>query len=146
MKLINMINLKDKLEVNYDNKSFIIKLNDNERFIRNYNYININTTITEILPKDNINEKYFLWPYLDYNNIKNIKIDIIYKKADDINNINDEIKTINQYKFKYLSNNKDGISGTPIFKEGTSLVIGINKKGENNENKKYGILILSLNH
>ena len=124
-----MIDNKEKIEINYDNKNIKINLNENERFIRNYKYINIDITIIEILSKDNINEKYFLLPYINNNNnYKNMKIDIIYKEGDDINKINSEIKLINQYKFEYLLNNKNGISVSPIFKEDTKEVIGINKE------------------
>ena len=83
------------------NKNFKISIHENEKFIHNYKYLNINTTIIEILPKDNINENYFLLPHQDnienYDNLKNIKIDIFYKEGDDINYTNGEIKSINKY-------------------------------------------------
>ena len=137
--------VKEKIDIYYDNmnKHFKISIHENERFIHNYKYLNINTTIIEILPKDNMNENYFLLPHPDYidnyDNLKNIKIDIFYKEGDDINYTNGEIKSINQYEFIYLSNNKyEGIPGTPIFQNGTRKIIGINQKEENNENKNYG--------
>ena len=138
-----MIDNKEKIEINYDNKNIKINLNENERFIRNYKYINIDITIIEILSKDNINEKYFLLPYINNNNnYKNMKIDLLYKEGEDINKIKSEIKLINQYKFEYLLNNKNGISGSPIFKEDTKEWIGINKE----ENYGYFIepIIISL--
>ena len=43
-----------------EKKAIEIKLNENERYFLDYNYLNINAFVIEILPKDNINEKYFL--------------------------------------------------------------------------------------
>ena len=64
-----MILSNEIIEIYYDNqkKRIKIELNKNERFIRDYKYINIDVTIIEILNKDNINEDYFLLPNLDYN-------------------------------------------------------------------------------
>ena len=72
--------------------------------------------------------KNIFYYHINNNNYKNMKIDIIYKEGEDRNKINSEIKLINQYKFEYLSNNKNGISVSLIFKEDTKEVIGIKKK------------------
>ena len=133
-----MIKSKEKLEINYDNENKIIKieLNEKERFILNYKFINIDAIIIEILPKDNINKNYYFLPDLkyikDYEKLKNKRINIIDYKEEE-NNITNEIKSINQYEFKYL-NKASGISGSPIFIEGSSKVIGINKEGESGNN------------
>ena len=128
----DMIKSKEKIEIKYDNenKSIKIDLNKKERFILNYKFINIDSIVIEILPKDNINDIYYFLPDLklkDYDKLKNEKINIVeYKEG--INNIKNEIKAINQYELTYL-NNIPGISGSPIFIEGSSKVIGINKEG-----------------
>ena len=59
-----------KIEIFYDNefKRKEIDLNKNERFIRDYKYMNIDLTVVEIIDKDNIHEDYFLLPDLEYLN------------------------------------------------------------------------------
>lgn len=59
-----------KIEIFYDNefKRIEIDLNKNERFIRDYKYMNIDLTVVEIIDKDNIHEDYFLLPDLEYLN------------------------------------------------------------------------------
>ena len=52
-----------KIEIFYDNefKRIEIDLNKNERFIRDYKYMNIDLTVIEIIDKDNIHEDYFFY-------------------------------------------------------------------------------------
>ena len=60
--ITNEIIEKNKtIEIYYDNqkKRIKIKLNKNERFIKNFSELNIDCTIVEILPNDNISEDYF---------------------------------------------------------------------------------------
>ena len=127
-----MLKSKEKIDINYDNDNKIIKieLNEKERFILNYKFINIDAIVIEILPKDKINENYYFLPDLeyikDYDKLKNKRINIIEYKN---NNINNEIKSINQYEYIYLNKIKE-ISGSPKFIEGSRKVIGINKEGE----------------
>lgn len=63
----SMIESNETIKIDYDNyhKSLKIKLNE-ERFIRNYRYLNIDASIIEILPIDKIDKYYFLLPDLDY--------------------------------------------------------------------------------
>ena len=63
------------IEIYYDNqkKRIKIELNKNKRFIRNFLDFNIDCTIVEILPNDNVNEDYFLLPNIDYSNNFNEK-------------------------------------------------------------------------
>ena len=65
-----IINSNEVIEIYYANQKIKLKicLNEEERFIRCYKYINIDATLIEILPKDNVEEKYFLLPNLDYIN------------------------------------------------------------------------------
>ena len=60
----NMINNKDKIYIYYDNEfeSFILDLDEKERYIKRFKQINIDATVVQILPKDNISEVYFLSP------------------------------------------------------------------------------------
>ena len=123
---INKNNVNENIEIYYDNqnKMFKINLNEKERFILNYSFINIDVTIIEILPKDNINENYFLLPNLD-NKLENKSIYI--SQYEESNYIMNKIKSINQYDIIYL-NNIAVTSGSPIFLEDSTKVIGINKK------------------
>ena len=97
--------------------------------------MNIDAIIIEILPKDDIDEKYFLLPYLlekeEYHKIKRIYISQFHNN--NLNYIYDEIKSINQYELIYLSKTS-GIPGTPIFLEGFTEAVGINKVSEKEEN------------
>ena len=56
------IELKEKIEIYYDNEKERneIELNKNKRYIQNYLYLNIDVIIIEIIKEDNINENYFL--------------------------------------------------------------------------------------
>ena len=55
------INEKREINVSFDNqnKNINIVLDDSERFIREYTYMNIDATVVEIKPHDNVEEKYF---------------------------------------------------------------------------------------
>ena len=64
-----MIDLKESIDISYDNqhKNLTIKLDKKERFIRDYRYLNIDSTVVEIFPNnDDINEIYFLESNPDY--------------------------------------------------------------------------------
>ena len=54
------------IEIYYDNqkKRIKIELNKNERFIRHFLDFNIDCSIVEILPNDNVSEDYFLIPLI----------------------------------------------------------------------------------
>lgn len=74
---------KKKIKVSYDNESKNIEiiLDDKERFIKDYTYIDIDAVVVEILEKDKIREDYFLLPnkkYINkYNELKNKDINIL---------------------------------------------------------------------
>ena len=80
--ITNEIIEKNKtIEIYYDNqkKRIKIKLNKNERFIKNFFFFFIDCTIVEILPNDNISEDYFLLPNIDYsNNFDDLKEKKVY--------------------------------------------------------------------
>ena len=75
-----MIISQEDIKILFDNEEekIYINLNDKERFIKSYKYLNIDATVIQILPKDNIDDKYYLSPNLDYLNgyeqFKNKKI------------------------------------------------------------------------
>ena len=64
-----LIDSKRKIDIFYDNQNKHIQIILNEeRFIRNYRYLNIDATVIEIIDKDNIKDYYFLKPNLNYLN------------------------------------------------------------------------------
>ena len=146
-----MIEKGDYIQINYDydKKNISINLNKSERFIKSYIYLNIDTTVVEILEKekDKITEEYFLLPlpYLDIINeeLINKKIIILqYQKLKDLGYSDGEIQSINNYEFSHLSNTKKGSSGGPIFLKGNSTkVLGIHFGKENDETKNFGNFI-----
>ena len=146
-----MIEKGDYIQIyyDYDNKNISINLNKSERFIKSYIYLNIDTTVVEILEKekDKITEEYFLLPlpYLDIINeeLINKKIIILqYQKLKDLGYSDGEIQSINNYEFSHLSNTKKGSSGGPIFLKGNSTkVLGIHFGKENDETKNFGNFI-----
>ena len=145
-----MIDSESKIKVYYQNEDKIIyiKLNSNERFIQDFSYLNIDATIVEILPKDNISKEYFLLPNLNPTNqlelLLNKKVYILhYPKGGKLCYSYGIIKSIDEYSyiFSYLGGTKSGSSGGPIFVENTSLVIGIHKQRNKNNEEKYGDFI-----
>ena len=142
------IKSKEKIEIYYDNeqKQKEIELNENKRYIQNYLYLNIDVIIIEIIKEDNINKKYFLLPNLEYINgydfFKNKGIYIIqYPNGEDLSHSKGIIKSINNYEFSHLASTKQGSSGSPIFIENTTKVIGIHKQSKKDKSENYGNFI-----
>jgi len=134
-----------RIEIYYDNqkKRIKIELNKNERFIRNFLDLNIDCTIVEILPNDNISEDYFLIPNIDYS----INYDNLIKKNIYIPRFNSsyskgEINNREKYKFSYNVGNCS--SGSPIFLMQTTSVIGIHKGGDKEQKENYGDFIFPI--
>ena len=133
----DMIKKNEKIYILYDNqhKKFTINLNQNERFIKDYKYLNIDITIIEILKKDNISSEYFLLPNTDYLNgysqFDNKSIVITqFPKGGDLQFSEGKIKSINFYKyeFSHLASTLNGSSGSPIFLKDSIKVLGIHKQ------------------
>ena len=139
------------IEIYYDNqkKRIKIKLNKNERIIKNFLDFNIDCTIIEILQNDNINEGYFLLPNIDYlNNFDDLKENKIYipqfRKGGNLSYSKGEIKNIERYQFSYNASTFPGSSGSPIFLDQTTYVIGIHKGGNDSEKENYGDFIFPI--
>ena len=137
-----MVQLKEEIEILYncEENNLKIKLNNNERFIKDYIDIDLDIIIIEILPKDNINDIYFLYP--EINNINNIinkniyipqypaKLNFCYSCGNIKNTINNEII--------HNATTKSGSSGSPIFLENSIKVIAIHKQGNIKKTENYG--------
>lgn len=140
-----LIKLKQNIGISYDNlkKKFMLQLDANKRFIREFDYMNLDAIVIEILVSDNVNHKYFLSPFknsdTEYNHYLNKKIIIIqyplgqFLQSSDgsIIKIND---TIDSYEFIHNASTQQGSSGSPIFLNGSMYVIGIHKQGSQNGN------------
>ena len=142
------IELSEKMEIYYDNQyeRREIELNKNERYIRDYLYMNIDAVVIEIIKEDNINENYFLLPNIEYINGYNIyenKGIYIpqYPLGEELSNSRGKIKSIKNYEFSHLASTKEGSSGSPIFIEETIKVIGIHKQGKKDNSENYGNFI-----
>ena len=151
-----MIDSKNEIKVFYEKEEKFVDiiLDAKRRYIKTFTYLNIDATLVEILPSDNISEKYFLLPNLDYIDqyelLKDIKIFALhYPQNMELTLSSGIIRAIdvNCYKFSYRINSNNGSSGGPIFIKGTNTVIGIHKNRDNNELKNgdfLGPIIKSL--
>ena len=148
----DMIEKKETIEVYYDNQKKRIKitLNEDERFIQSYKGIEIDCTIVEILKEDNINEDYFLHPNIDYkdvnyNELKNNKVYIVqFPLGKDMCHSEGEIINIDKYEFTHKASTLPGSSGSPIFLDKTTKVIGIHKSSNNYKKENYGDFIFPI--
>ena len=143
-----MIENQEEIEIYYDNQKNRNKivLNKEERFIRDYMFLNIDAIVIEILNKDDINDYFFLTPNLDYINdfdeLVNKKISITqFPKGGGLCHSEGEIKSIIQYEFTHLASTKSGSSGSPIFLDGVPFVVGIHKQGKKDGTENYGDFI-----
>ena len=96
------------------------------------------------MKEDNINKKYFLLPYLENNVSVNDNIYIVQFPQGNLSHSKGKIITINNYEIEYDDNTRSGSSGSPIFLENTTRVIGIHKAGSAFERKNFGDLIFPI--
>ena len=132
-----------------------IELDNNKRFIECFIDDDIDATIIEILPEDEIPENKYLYPDLnyesgfdDYINSENDiftggyfktdenKYDILYSKGQIIGFKNNK----NHQNFLHDCDTKIGLSGSPIV-DSEKNVIGINLQNSNNEAGNNGVFI-----
>ena len=146
-----LIESKEEIRIKYDNKDldFNIVLNSSERFIRNYQYLNIDISVIEIIDKDNLDDKYYLNPDLDYLNgyeqFEENEIFIVqFPRGKALSSSKGKIKKITHpflYEFSHSSSTDRGSSGSPIILKGSNLVLGIHKQGRKNKTENYGHFI-----
>ena len=144
----NIVKSKEIVELFYDwDKKVKIELNKNQRFILDYSFLNIDAIVIEILPKDDINDNFFLSSDLiyrdDFYKLKNRNIYMInFKNNNQMIFVENQLTSLNQYEFIY-SKDVSGIPGSPIFLEG-KLLLGINKKKGKKENKFSGNTLIPI--
>ena len=141
-----MVENKDNFIFYFDNekKTKEIKLDQNERYIKNFRDINIDATIIEILPKDDISPDFFLLPNIDYmynqKELINREIAVLQYPSGESCYSFGKIKSLeDNYEFAHLASTEQGSSGSPIFLKHSSKVIGIHKMGGTSQN--YGDFI-----
>ena len=144
----NVINSNIEIEVIYDNQhEHLILILDNNRFIRIYDYLNIDAVIIEIKPEE-VDKKYFLLPNINlnegYEDLKNQLITIVqFPEGKDLNYSVGKIIDINEIskEIMHKSGTKKGSSGSPIFIKESRNVLGIHKQGNIKKLVNYGNLI-----
>ena len=143
----NLINSKEKIVILFDgqNKRREIILNRNNRYIRDYGYIDLDVTIVQILKEDNIDKEYFLLPYIgDYNRLINQKIYIVQFPEGNLSYCKGKLTDINKFELSHNAITHPGSSGSPIFLENTTKVIGIHKSEDRELKKKIGDFIYPI--
>ena len=139
-----MIDKNEKICFYYDleKKYSILDLNKDKRFIECNKMLDI--TIIEILPKDQIKKKYFLIPDLNIEELMNKEIYIPQFPGGKLKYSRGMIKSINNFQITHTASTEFGSSGSPIFLENSTKVIGIHKAGGTQKKENYGILISFL--
>ena len=142
--------IKEKRTINvycdYESTVKEINLNPEERFIKEFNTeLNIDATVVEILPKNNIGKDNFLLPSLEYmslfNNLTTKEITIIQYPLGQMSYSNGIIKEINHNLFAHNASTQSGSSGSPIIIKDSIRVIGIHKGSSTDNSKNYGDFI-----
>ena len=121
-----------------------IKLDQNERYIRDFRDMNIDSIVIEILHKDDISFDFFLLPNMDYldnqKQLINREIAVLQYSSGESCYSFGKIKSVkDNNEFTHLAFIEQGSSGSPIFLKNSYKVIGINKIGNTSQN--YGFFI-----
>ena len=140
-----LIEAKEMIDIKYNYEKYWlkIKLDKSERFIfydMKYDFI-----IIEIVPNDNIKEKYFLKPNVDNNNYTDKEIYIPqFPQGKNLSYSQGKIIIHKDFEIFYDASTKDGSSGSPILLKNSTEVIGIHKSGNKKRKRNYGTFIISI--
>ena len=149
----NMETEKDDIKlikIKYDNEKseLAFKLIKYERIILDFQESNIDIAIIEIIPKDKIDDSFFLSPQSNINEdeITNKVIQVIqYPDGKDLafseGKITGKAKKNFPYLFFHEASTKFGSSGSPIVLKGEEKIIGIHRGSVQGKMKNAGILI-----
>ena len=127
-----MINKNESIIFHYDNdkRKATINLNKNERYIEYITENNLDLLIIEILPKDSVEQSFFLLPSMNnnYEELNNKEITVVSNLGFSYG----KIEKINEENFIYKINNNlnNGKlrARIPIFLKDNNEVIGISKE------------------
>ena len=148
-----IVKMKKEITIYYNNeKKFLkIKLDKEDRIIICFKEIlNIDVTLVEIIPKDQVDNYYFLTPKTNYSlqNIIGETIQIIqyplggylsYSKG-----VIMEIYSDNKYYFYHNASTQPGSSGSPIVFNKEDKVFAIHKGTNKNKTYNIGIFIAGI--
>ena len=110
-------------------------LNPDERYFKDFRDINIDATIIEILPEDNIEIEYFLSPNIDNNLYEILNIIKLQIPLEEIFSISREnLIEINENQFIYVTISKDISTGCSMLIEDQITVVD-NQQGNDNNTK-----------
>ena len=129
-----------------DSQSKTIDLNPQERYIKYFTNINIDVSIIEILPKDNIPKYYFLSANIVYmynfDKLINQEIAVLqYPKGNLSYSYGIITAKTNTYEFSHSASTEEGSSGAPIFLKNSDKVIGIHTGSNLAKTINYGNFI-----
>ena len=143
-----LIEKKSKITFFYDNSNKMkeFTLDTNKRYIKDFQDINIDATIVEILTTDNIIDDYFLLPNFEFmenlGGLNNILIQIFqYPNGENLGFSEGEIIKIKKKEITHKAGTKEGSSGSPLFIKGTTGVIGIHKAEDKDKDEGYADFI-----
>jgi hypothetical protein len=141
----NLIDVNTVIYILYDNekKTASIKLNNQERYIKDFKDLKLDITVVEILKEDNIPNNYFLTEgHIANDRLIDSEICILgYPEGGEIKMSKGNITKIDGYEFTHLASTEVSSSGSPIFMEKTGLVLGIHKQGHKTREENYGDFI-----
>ena len=129
---ININEIKEGIKIIYgENSSKKIDLND--RYITNFIDKNYEITLIEILPKDKIEESYFLYPDMNYLNktdqLKKLGIELLEKTTETTIYATGKIDSVNENEILYFLNRANISPGSLIFLKDKNEVLGMVKGG-----------------
>jgi len=141
-----IINQKETITFYYDSESKTkdIDLYSDKRYIKHFKN-NIDATVIEILPKDDIPKDYFLIPPIDYmynfNALLNKEIIVLQYPSGQLGYSSGKIKEIKENEFTHSAGTEYGSSGSPVFLKESLKIIGIHKSGDQKKQENYGDFI-----
>ena len=145
-----LVEMKNEIAIYHGNESKIlrIKLDEQERIIICFKEIlNVDITLVEIIPKDNIDDSYFLIPKTNYFflNTNGQKIQVVqYPLGRNLSYSDGCIKGIyceHVFYFYHNASTQSGSSGSPIVFNGEDKVFAIHKGTNRNKTYNVGIFI-----
>ena len=144
----NFIKKKIEILIKYknENHSFYLKLDEEERIIICFKQlINLDVTLIEIIPKDKIDDSYFLTPSINPQFDWNKKIQIVqFPRGNNLSFSEGKIQGIdcnNKYYFYHNASTQFGSSGGPIVLERDDKVFAIHKGTTTDQRYNIGIFI-----
>ena len=147
----NLTNKGEEILIKYDNekKELLIELNQMDRHILCFKeMLGIDITIIQIIPKDKVDDSFFLSPIendknYDYYLNKHIQI-IQYPGGKNLSMSEGKILNVDNFIFHHNAGTLPGSSGSPIILKGEEKVLGIHKGALIDKSNNVGIFIIGI--